>query len=115
MNVACVVLVICMFVCTYAEARIDCYDTADILKPCFIYLLTDFDFPEIEPDCCNAVKKVDADAITKRDRRETCSCLKQLASNIFHLDVDKGDRLFDSCGAKIHYKINPNAECAKYV
>jgi hypothetical protein len=110
--VACLVLVLCIVVAPIAEADRFAF-IIYTLTPCYPFLQGYNS--TADPYCCEAVKKVDNDAIDYDDRLETCDCLRDMALSLKTLSVENGAALFALCGIQTPYQITRDINCTKYV
>ncbi|KAB1768478.1 hypothetical protein FKQ75_29780, partial [Klebsiella pneumoniae] len=65
------------------------------------------------PACCAGVKGLNALAKTPADRKQACSCLKQLAASVKGINYGSASSLPGKCGVKIPYPISPSTDCSR--
>lgn len=112
MKLACVFLA-CMIVAgpITADALLSCGTVANSLAPCRGYLTQGAPLPRA---CCTGVSGLERLARTTPDRRQACSCIKQIAIATRANPV-RSSGLPRACKVNVPYPISPSTDCSKYV
>lgn len=92
------------------RAVITCDTVFKDLKPCLSYVLVGGSVPT---QCCNGLKSLLANAITKMDRQEACSCVKKLATAATDEQVGRAASIPGLCGTHVPFKISRDVDCTK--
>lgn len=89
---------------------ITCGQVTGKLAPCLGYLKNG---GAPVPGCCSGVKGLNALASTSVDRKQACTCLKQLAGSVKGINYSYASALPGKCGVRIPYPISPSTDCTK--
>lgn len=95
------------------EAAVSCSQVHSYLVPCISYLTNGSDYPTDR--CCSGLRNLQAMAKTSADRRATCYCLKQNASQYPNIKDDTASELLAICGIETRFPISRDVDCNEWV
>ncbi|KAK9067782.1 hypothetical protein SSX86_011893 [Deinandra increscens subsp. villosa] len=94
------------------ESGVTCKLVVSSLTPCTTYLIRGGQVPT---RCCNGVKLLYKDAVTKPDRQMACRCMEQAAKLLPAIKIKYAGDLPGKCDVDVPYKITPTFNCSTYI
>lgn len=113
-KVTCLTMMMCMVLgLPQTLDALSCLQVETKLMTCVPYVTGNGGY--VPQPCCDGVKAINNQAVTKSDRQAACRCIKTATSAIQGLNMDILAGLPSKCGVHLPYTLGPSTTCEKYV
>ncbi|KAK1279499.1 hypothetical protein QJS04_geneDACA017712 [Acorus gramineus] len=94
-----------------AQQPVSCSTVDSAIAPCEQYLTGQRNAPPEE--CCSGLRSIHQAATSTQARRDTCSCLKQIASRYSNLRDEAARALPGQCNVAVPIPISRDVDCSQ--
>ncbi|KAK1305253.1 hypothetical protein QJS10_CPB11g01796 [Acorus calamus] len=94
-----------------AQQAVSCSTVDSAIAPCAQYLTGQENAPPA--GCCSGLRSIHQAATNTQARRDTCSCLKQIASRYSNLKDDAARALPGQCNVPVPIPISRDVDCSQ--